>query len=88
MGTPEHAGRVRGVGGLVTPSVYFHKPHPSSNTKNVAEDEQRWRKEKTQILTEYSQMAKLVQERKSQKRSDKQTSPISEENIDKVTYFY
>ncbi|XP_040372966.1 uncharacterized protein LOC121052304 [Rosa chinensis] len=26
LGTPEHGGRVRGIGGFVTPSTYFHLP--------------------------------------------------------------
>lgn len=36
LGNPEHRGRVRGVGGHVTPSTYFHQPKP---TKRKSVDE-------------------------------------------------
>ncbi|KAL6494185.1 hypothetical protein OROGR_030985 [Orobanche gracilis] len=36
LGNPEHRGRVRGVGGHVTPSTYFHQPKP---TKRKSMDE-------------------------------------------------
>ena len=32
LGTPEHSGRVRGVGGSVTPSVYFHIPRHGNHS--------------------------------------------------------
>lgn len=43
LGTPEHAGRVRGVGGYVNPSTYFKIPKDKKPTKKelLARDKQR-----------------------------------------------
>ncbi|KAA0067725.1 uncharacterized protein E6C27_scaffold352G00380 [Cucumis melo var. makuwa] len=62
LGTPEHRGRVRGVGRLITPSFYFHKHIPSEprETHITVDVDANWKKEKSQILSEYSQMAKQM----------------------------
>ncbi|KAL0534262.1 hypothetical protein IC582_028551 [Cucumis melo] len=67
--TPEHRGRVRGVGGLITPLFYFYKHIPSEprETHITVDVDANWKKEKSQILSEYSQMAK--QTLKSLKRN-------------------
>ncbi|KAA0046260.1 hypothetical protein E6C27_scaffold284G00640 [Cucumis melo var. makuwa] len=33
LGTPEYGGRVRGVGGFITPTVYFHQAKPRKSKK-------------------------------------------------------
>ena len=33
LGTPEYGGRVRGVGGFITPTVYFHTAKPRKSKK-------------------------------------------------------
>ncbi|KAL4032724.1 hypothetical protein IC575_005805 [Cucumis melo] len=33
LGTPEYGGRVRGVGGFITPTVYFHQAKPRKSNK-------------------------------------------------------
>ncbi|KAA0053273.1 putative transposase [Cucumis melo var. makuwa] len=69
--TPEHRGRVRGVGGLITSSFYFHKHIPSQpkETHITIDVDTNWKKEKSQILSEYSQMAKKMLKLKSLKRT-------------------
>ncbi|KAL0561456.1 hypothetical protein IC582_001884 [Cucumis melo] len=71
LGTPEHRGHVRGVGGLITPSFYFHKHIPSEprETHITVDVDANWKKEKSQILSEYSQMAKQMLKLKSLKRN-------------------
>ncbi|TYK24359.1 uncharacterized protein E5676_scaffold205G001410 [Cucumis melo var. makuwa] len=71
LGTPEHRGRVRGVGGLITPSFYFHRHIPSEpkETHITVDVDANWKKEKSQILSEYSQMTKKMLKLKSLKRT-------------------
>ncbi|KAL0555973.1 hypothetical protein IC582_004476 [Cucumis melo] len=71
LGTPEHRGRVRGVGGLITPSFYFHRHVPSEpkETHITVDVDANWKKEKSQILSEYSQMTKKMVKLKSLKRT-------------------
>ncbi|TYK22450.1 uncharacterized protein E5676_scaffold530G00570 [Cucumis melo var. makuwa] len=33
LGTPEYGGRVRGVGGFITPTIYFHQAKPRKSNK-------------------------------------------------------
>ena len=62
---------MRGVGGLITPSFYFHKHIPSEprETHITVDVDANWKKEKSQILSEYSQMAKQMLKLKSLKRN-------------------
>ena len=100
MGTPEHRGRVRGVGGLVTPSLYFHKYIPRETTQTPKNDdpETSWKKEKAVILDHYNLMVKRMHGLTSQMKveethsvaHDQQiiSSPIHEENIDQVKIIF
>ncbi|XP_024185678.2 uncharacterized protein LOC112190476 [Rosa chinensis] len=59
MGTPEHPGRVRGVGGYVNPSVYFHFP------KRIKESIQEAVKVSVQKILQ-EQKEKIIEEAKEQ----------------------
>ncbi|KAA0032239.1 putative serine/threonine-protein kinase nek2 [Cucumis melo var. makuwa] len=61
LGTKEHNGRVRGVGGYVTPTTYFH------SIKKTSKDE-------ANILVENEELCRRVSELKAQIRSNLSTS--------------
>ena len=63
LGTKEHNGRVRGVGGYVTPTTYFH------SVKKTSKDE-------ANILVENEELRRRVSELEAQIRSNLST-PLS-----------
>ncbi|TYK08873.1 putative serine/threonine-protein kinase nek2 [Cucumis melo var. makuwa] len=60
LGTKEHNGRVRGVGGHITPTTYFH------SLKKTSKDE-------ANILVDYEELRKRVSELEAQIRSNLST---------------
>ena len=83
LGTPEHRQRVRGVGGLVTPSLYFHKHIPTEPTQTSKNDdpETSWKKEKVLILDQYNLMVKRMHELNSQMKVEETRSVAHDQQI-------
>lgn len=68
LGTPEHAGRVRGVGGFVKPNAYFHIPRKTRDcvSKDMLRERENMLEETRKLLADqakqYEARQALMQE--------------------------
>lgn len=64
LGTPEHAGRVRGVGGFVKPSVFFNVPRKKREcvSKGMLKEREALLQETKKMMEEQHKKHEAVQE--------------------------
>ncbi|KAL0554411.1 hypothetical protein IC582_008332 [Cucumis melo] len=102
LGTPEYGGRVRGVGGFITPTVYFYQAKPRKSnkvdtTQQIIDENEALRKrmreleQKVQCIptSEYGSCSKSkVQEKEVKEEEVLATTPMTknEVNVKIVTY--
>uniref|UniRef100_A0A9I9EJK5 CACTA en-spm transposon protein n=1 Tax=Cucumis melo TaxID=3656 RepID=A0A9I9EJK5_CUCME len=91
LGTPEYGGRVRGVGGFITPTVYFHQAKPRKSnkvdtTQQIIDENQALRKriqeleQKVQNIPT-SKHENVVKEKKEITTSVPSISPTSKKKV-------